>query len=179
MIVILLMSVVLISRRKRPVTPTASTATSHTSQDDNTSTQHLDTGKLTKVSKVSPDGSSKVLLSWLESLPKSESDSLEPMSPPSPPASHNNSLDSGANTINRRNQTLTRTNPYRHKMLTNGSFVSLKDIPTGSDEGSTRLTASTVDDSNSSDTSSGSSYNNVGLTSKSLKDPTAASVPGP
>ena len=47
-------------------------------------------------------------------------------------------------------------------MLTNGSFVSLKDIPTGSDEGSTRLTTSTVDDSNSSDTSSGSSYNNVG-----------------
>ena len=47
-------------------------------------------------------------------------------------------------------------------MLTNGSFVSLKDIPTGSDEGSTRLTASTVDDSNSSDTSSGSGYNNVG-----------------
>ena len=86
-------------------------------QDDNSSTQHLDTGKLTKVSKVSPDGSSKVLLSWLESLPKSESDSLEPvMSPPSPPASHNNSLDSGANTINRRNQTLTRTNPYRHKV---------------------------------------------------------------
>ena len=40
--------------------------------------------------------------------------------------------------------------------------MSLKDIPTGSDEGSTRLTASTVDDSNSSDTSSGSSYNNVG-----------------
>ena len=85
-------------------------------QDDNSSTQHLDTGKLTKVSKVSPDGSSKVLLSWLESLPKSESESLEPMSPPSPPASHNNSLDSGANTINRRNQTLTRTNPYRHKV---------------------------------------------------------------
>ena len=47
-------------------------------------------------------------------------------------------------------------------MLTNGSFVSLKDIPTGSDEGSTRLTTSTVDDSNSSDTSSGSGYNNVG-----------------
>ena len=68
------------------------------------------------MSKVSPDGSSKVLLSWLESLPKSESDSLEPMSPPSPPASHNNSLDSGTNTINRRNQTLTRTNPYRHKV---------------------------------------------------------------
>ena len=41
-------------------------------QDDNGSTHHLDTGKLTKVSKVSPDGSSKVLLSWLESLPKSD-----------------------------------------------------------------------------------------------------------
>ena len=52
-------------------------------------------------------------------------------------------------------------------MLTNGSFVSLKDIPTGSDEGSTRLTTSTVDDSNSSDTSSGSgsatNYNNIGI----------------
>merc|ERR1712045_678091 len=88
-----------------------------------------------------------------------------------PHTSHNNSIDSNINTINRRNQTLTRTNPYRHKMLTNGSFVSLKDIPTGSDEGSTRLTTSTMDDSNSSDTSSGSSYNNVGLTSKSLKEP--------
>ena len=82
-------------------------------------------------------------------------------------------------------------------MLTNGSFVSLKDIPTGSDEGSTRLTTSTVDDSNSSDTSSGSGYNNVGecdreteqrpssphlptsgLTSKSIKDPSQAPVPG-
>ena len=68
-----------------------------------------------------------MLLSWLESLPKSESDSLEPMSPPSPPASHNNSLDSqsGANTINRRNQTLTRTNPYRHKVGLSHSTLSL------------------------------------------------------
>merc|ERR1719433_983694 len=118
-----------------------------------------------------------VLLSWLESLPKSDTESLEHHGPPSPGASHN---DSNINTINRRNQTLTRTNPYRHKVLTNGSFVSLKDIPTGSDEGSTRLTTSTVDDSNSSDTSSGSSYNNVGLTSKSIKDPSLATgtVPG-
>ena len=85
-------------------------------QDDNGSTQRLDTGKLTKVSKVSPDGSSKVLLSWLESLPKSDVDSLEPISPPSPHTSHNNSIDSNINTINRRNQTLTRTNPYRHKV---------------------------------------------------------------
>merc|ERR1719433_388264 len=116
-----------------------------------------------------------VLLSWLESLPKSDTESLEHHGPPSPGASHN---DSNINTINRRNQTLTRTNPYRHKMLTNGSFVSLKDIPTGSDEGSTRLTTSTVDDSNSSDTSSGSGYNNVGPTSKSIKDPSQAPVPG-
>ena len=36
----------------------------------------------------------------------------------------------------------------RHKMLTNGSFVSLKDIPSGSEEGSTRMTSSTLDDSN-------------------------------
>ena len=60
-------------------------------------------------------------------------------------------------------------------MLTNGSFVSLKDIPTGSEEGSTRLTSSTVDDSNSSDTSS-SSFNNIGLTSKSVKESNPASV---
>merc|ERR1712106_972182 len=172
MIVILLMSLVLISRRKRSVTPAAST-TSNTSQDES---NHLDTGKLTKVSKVSPDGSSKVLLSWLESLPESDSGSMDPISPPSPPTSHNNSMDSTINTISRRNQTLTRTNPYRHKVLTNGSFVSLKDIPTGSEEGSTRLTASTVDDSNSSDTSS-SSFNNIGLTSKSIKESNGLSNP--
>ena len=85
-------------------------------QDDASSTQRLDTGQLTKVSKVSPDGSSKVLLSWLESLPKSEADSLDHIAPPSPHTSHNNSIDSNINTINRRNQTLTRTNPYRHKV---------------------------------------------------------------
>ena len=56
--------------------------------------------------------------------------------------------------------------------------MSLKDIPTGSDEGSTRLTASTVDDSNSSDTSSGSSYNNVGQSSLiSLMSSQSALVP--
>ena len=59
----------------------------------------------------------QVLLSWLESLPKSDSESLEHGGPPSPgPGSHNNSIDSNINTINRRNQTLTRTNPYRHKV---------------------------------------------------------------
>ena len=61
-------------------------------------------------------------------------------------------------------------------MLTNGSFVSLKDIPGGSEEGSTRLTTSTgTDDSNGSDTSSGSggTYNNIGLTSKSIRESSA------
>jgi hypothetical protein len=91
------------------------------------------------------------------------------------------------NTISRRNHTLTRTNPYRHKVLTNGSFVSLKDIPSGgsSDEGgSTRLTASTLDDSNGSDTSSGgggggrnnNNSNNIGLTSKSLRDASSSAA---
>merc|ERR1719410_1773931 len=126
----------------------------------------------------------QVLLSWLESLPKSDTESLA--APPSPGHSHNNSIDSNINTINRRNQTLTRTNPYRHKVLTNGSFVSLKDIPSGcSEEGSARLTASTgTDDSGSPDTSSGSGlasagdYNNIGLTSKSIREVVTHSGPG-
>jgi hypothetical protein len=90
------------------------------------------------------------------------------------------------NTISRRNHTLTRTNPYRHKVLTNGSFVSLKDIPSGgsSDEGgSTRLTTSTLDDSHGSDTSSGggggrnnNNSNNIGLTSKSLRDASSSAA---
>merc|ERR1719270_511596 len=166
----------MISRRKRSVSPVTITTTSSssTSPPASTSSHYDGASKMAKVSKVSPDGSSKVLLSWLESLPKNEG-SVEEV-PPSPPASHNHSMDSanGVNTISRRNQTLTRTNPYRHKMLTNGSFVSLKDIPTGSEEGSTRLTASTVDDSNSSDTSSGSGYNNIGLTSKSIRETSVA-----
>ena len=172
MIVILLMSLVMISRRKRSASPVTITTT--TSPPPDTTTHYeSSSSKVAKVSKLSPDGSSKVLLSWLESLPKTEASDE---APPSPPASHNHSMDSnGINTISRRNQTLTRTNPYRHKMLTNGSFVSLKDIPTGSEEGSTRLTSSTVDDSNSSDTSS-SSFNNIGLTSKSVKEANPASV---
>merc|ERR1719340_432550 len=121
----------MISRRKRSVSPVTITTTSSssTSPPASTSSHYDGASKMAKVSKVSPDGSSKVLLSWLESLPKNEGSVEE--GPPSPPASHNHSMDSanGVNTISRRNQTLTRTNPYRHKMLTNGSFVSLKDIP--------------------------------------------------
>ena len=176
MVVILLMSLVMISRKKRSVVspvpqnhPSSSSAPTSSTSSGGGSLQRT----VTQVSKVSPDGSSKVLLSWLESLPKTDGVG-DDEGPPSPPASHNQSLES-ANTISRRNHTLTRTNPYRHKMLTNGSFVSLKDIPTGSEEGSTRLTASTVDDSNSSDGSS-SSFNNVGLTSKSVREVNPASV---
>jgi hypothetical protein len=174
MIVILVISLVMISRRKRSVNPSSVTAIRTNSPPASTSdTYDSGTNHFAQASKmVSSDGSSKVLLSWLESLPKT--DESEP--PPSPPESHNHSMDnSGVNTISRRNHTLTRTNPYRHKMLTNGSFVSLKDIPTGSEEGSTRLTSSTMDDSNSSDISS-SSYNNIGLTSKSVRDSNPASV---
>jgi len=187
MIVILLMSLVMIGRRKRSLSGAAvSIAANNSSQQTNTdsgtggSNSNYDSGsnhsKIAKVSKVSPDGSSKVLLSWLESLPKTDGnediDQQEDLPPPSPLPSHNASLDSAGNmnTISRRNHTLGRTNPYKHRMLTNGSFVSLKDIPTGSEEGSTRLTTSTVDDSNSnSSDTSGSSFNNIGLTSKSIK----------
>jgi len=131
-----------------------------------------DKSNLGQVTKLSSDGSSKVLLSWLDSLPKTD-DKVGVTS--SSPSSHNTSLDSTLNTISRRNHTLTKTNPYRHKVLTNGSFVSLKDIPSGSEEGSTRMTSSTLDDSNGSDTSSGS-HNNVGLTSKSLKVATSSGI---
>ena len=98
MIVILLMSLVMISRRKRSISP-VSIATRDNSPPGSP-TDHYDSSqrKVTKMSKVSPDGSSKVLLSWLESLPKTEGIDE---TPPSPPASHNHSLDSsgGNNTI--------------------------------------------------------------------------------
>ena len=59
----------------------------------------------------STDGSSKVLLSWLDSLPPKAGEAEKGRN--SPPSSHNTSLE---NTISRRNHTLTKTNPYRHKV---------------------------------------------------------------
>jgi hypothetical protein len=217
-IIILLIVLVMLNRRKRSLGPlhlpsqqsTSSVATVSSSYSGRGPEDKMTSTSAGHLSKLSTDGSSKVLLSWLDSLPKTGTTPPPPPPPPtaktttildvdtsngkvsigvsspSPPSSHNTSMESGTlvNTISRRNHTLTRTNPYRHKVLTNGSFVSLKDIPSGgsSDEGgSTRLTASTLDDSNGSDTSSGgggggrnnnnnSSSNNIGLTSKSLRD---------
>ena len=168
-IIIILIALVMLNRRKRsmspvPVPPTTTSTSTYKEAEDKSN--------LGQVTKLSSDGSSKVLLSWLDSLPKTE-DKVGVTS--SSPSSHNTSLDSTLNTISRRNHTLTKTNPYRHKVLTNGSFVSLKDIPSGSEEGSTRMTSSTLDDSNGSDTSSGS-HNNVGLTSKSLKVITTSGI---
>ena len=48
--------------------------------------------------------------------------------------------------------TLTKI-PHCHKMLTNGSFATLRETPSGSDCGSTQLTTSTLDESHSSDNS--------------------------
>ena len=111
MIVILVMSLVMISRRKsHSVSPATITTSPGNSPPESTYDPYdSSTGHLAKASKmVSSDGSSKVLLSWLESLPNT--DESEP--PPSPPASNNHSLDSsGVNTISQRNHTLTRTNP--------------------------------------------------------------------
>ena len=208
-IIILLVVLVMLNRRKRSLNPTpipsqqSSSSVATVSSTYSGRRQEKGVSASGHLSKLSPDGSSKVLLSWLDSLPKTGATPPPPpttattildvdtsngkvcvvgVSSPSPPSSHNTSMESGTlvNTISRRNHTLTRTNPYRHKVLTNGSFVSLKDIPSGgsSDEGgSTRLTASTLDDSNGSDTSSGgggggraNNSNNIGLTSKSLRD---------
>lgn len=168
-IIIILIALVLLNRRKRSMSPVPIPATPNTTT---TYKEPEDKSNLGQVTKLSSDGSSKVLLSWLDSLPKTD-DKVGVTS--SSPSSHNTSLDSTLNTISRRNHTLTKTNPYRHKVLTNGSFVSLKDIPSGSEEGSTRMTSSTLDDSNGSDTSSGS-HNNVGLTSKSLKVATSSGI---
>ncbi len=76
----------------------------------------------------------KGLSAWLDSLPRSE------VSPNT--TSHDLSLDNnggGGGTLGRQrsgNHTLTKTNPYRHKVLTNGSFLNLKDIPNGGSGGS-------------------------------------------
>ena len=78
---------------------------------------------------------SKNLSNWLDSLPRSEAGHS-----PNTTAhdiSISNSADLGG-TLNRRSSsnthTLTKTNPYRHKVLTNGSFLNLniKESPTNS-----------------------------------------------
>merc|ERR1719233_1816683 len=81
-------------------------------------------------SKISLDGSSKVLLSWLENLPTKEEniiikDSQESDNPPS------------------QMNTLTKS-PQRQRMLTNGSFKPVREATSGSDCGSGQLTTSTL-----------------------------------
>ncbi len=105
----------------------------------------------------------KSLSNWLDSLPRSEH------SPNT--TSHDLSIEQGG-TLGRHsrsgNHTLTKTNPYRHKVLTNGSFLNLKDIPNGgggngganaaasnsnNDNDSSRPTTSTEDNGGSSQSS--------------------------
>jgi len=114
----------------------------------------------------------KNLTSWLDSLPRSVADGGAGNTSPNT-TSHDLSLDhqqqapatlprSGKH-ANGNNHTLTKTNPYRHKVLTNGSFLNLKDIPNGggnvavssgvsssSNEDSSRPTTSTEDNRSSS-----------------------------
>ena len=94
-------------------------------------------------SKLSLDGSSKVLLSWLESLPSAQQNitNKDFFNPDQSNKNHSNQF-----------KTLTRS-PRRHKMLTNGSFATLRETPSGNDCGSTQLTTSTLDESHSSDNS--------------------------
>ena len=84
---------------------------------------------------VDLSNTSKNLSNWLDSLPRSEAGHS-----PNTTAhdlSTSNSADLGG-TLNRRSSsnthTLTKTNPYRHKVLTNGSFLNLniKESPTNS-----------------------------------------------
>ena len=90
-------------------------------------------------SKLSLDGSSKVLLSWLEALPTKEENLII-----------KDSQDSD-NPLNQMN-TPTRS-PQRQRMLTNGSFKPVREATSGSDCGSGQLTTSTLDESHSSDSS--------------------------
>jgi hypothetical protein len=121
------------------------------------------------------------LTSWLDSLPRSEvhntlrsSGHSNGQHSPNTTASHELSLNESTNGTLRRNgggtnsntHTLTKTNPYRHKVLTNGSFLNLtlKDVvgplaSSGSDDASnsSRPTTSTENDTNSD---SGNSHEN-------------------
>lgn len=114
-IVIVLVALVMLNRRKRSLSPVPAPAAAPA---PTTYKEVEEKPNLVQVSKLSTDGSSKVLLSWLDSLPKGE----EKVTSPSPPSSHNTSMESTLNTISRRNHTLTKTNPYRHKV---GIWVSI------------------------------------------------------
>ena len=87
----------------------------------------------------------KNLSSWLDSLPRSERGHIEP----------DITLEGAAQGTLPKQHTLTKTNPYRHKVLTNGSFLNLKDLPAASSGSSSaddsRPTTSTEDSSEGRD----------------------------
>ena len=95
---------------------------------------------------VSTVTASKNLSSWLDSLPRSDrghhSEDVTDMH-----------LEGGGGETLPKQHTLTKTNPYRHKVLTNGSFLNLKDLPAASSgsgssaDGDSRPTTSTEDSS--------------------------------
>ena len=93
----------------------------------------------------------KNLSSWLDSLPRSERGHHLPAE--SVPDLHLEGGGGGSDTLPKQH-TLTKTNPYRHKVLTNGSFLNLKDLPAASSGSSaagsgddSRPTTSTEDSS--------------------------------
>ena len=146
-------------------------------------------GKGNPVHHVDMTNTSKNLSNWLDSLPRSETG-------PSPnTTAHDLSMSNSADlngTLNRRTSnthTLTKTNPYRHKVLTNGSFLNLniKESPVhsngvvtnsglvsssgvssgGSDNGSnsSRPTTSTEDNNSESESSNLKGPNGVNTAS--------------
>jgi hypothetical protein len=155
-------------RAYEPTPPSAGTGKpGSTTANKNVHSHHVDLSN-----------TSKNLSNWLDSLPRSEAGHS-----PNTTAhdlSLSNSGDLGG-TLNRRSSsnthTLTKTNPYRHKVLTNGSFLNLnmKEGPTnaasvvtnaglvsssgvssgGSDNGSnsSRPTTSTEDNNSESESS--------------------------
>ena len=115
--------------------------------------------------KTNPDSSAnasqlqaKNLSHWLDSLPRSDSNGHSPNT-----TAHDLSMEQGGTL--RKHHTLTKTNPYRHKVLTNGSFLNLNTAATSpsavanvvtpggansvmsSEDGSSRPTTSTEDTS--------------------------------
>ena len=106
------------------------------------------------------NSNNKALSQWIDSLPRSETHNESPNTT-------SNELSIDTNTLGRNprpsnsnnlNHTLTKTNPYRHKVLTNGSFLNLKDLPcntsNSSHEDTSRPTTST-EDNNSQSSESG------------------------
>ena len=92
----------------------------------------------------------KNLSHWLDSLPRSDITSAASRSPNT--TAHDLSMEGPAGGTLRKHHTLTKTNPYRHKVLTNGSFLNLKDIPISS--GNSGTGNSSVSDESSRPTTS-------------------------